>query len=113
MKQYVDNNPSFKVDTQKQWLLDNGVAFANWEGKLCLVCKGLKYDATIEVILNKQEYFIYEVPAYNWRVEWYDELSKYNDIKIILNGEVFTHIKFESEEDRAKFSEHNYGFRKA
>ena len=113
MKQYVDNNPSFKVDTQKQWLLDNGVAFANWEGKLCLVCKGLKYDATIEVILNKQEYFIYEVPAYNWRVEWYNELLTYNDVKIILNGEVFTHIKFENEEDRIEFSKHNYGFKTA
>jgi hypothetical protein len=113
MKQYVDDNPSFKIDTQKQWLLENGVAFANWEGKLALVCKGLKYDNTIEVILNKQDYFVYETPASHWRVEWYNELSTYHDIKIIVNGKVFTHIKFESEEDRVKFSEHNYGFRKA
>lgn len=113
MKQYVDSNSSFKVDTQKQWLLNNGVAFANWEDKLCFVCKGLGYDSVIEVILNKQEYFVYEIPAYNWRVEWYNELSTYNDIKIILNGKVFTHIKFENEQDRIDFSTNNYGFRKA
>jgi hypothetical protein len=113
MKQYDKNNSSFKVDTQKQWLLENGVAFANWEGKLALVVKGLKYDSTIEIILNKETYKVYEIPANNWIIEWYDELSKYNDVKILLNGKVFTHIKFESEEDRIEFSKHNYGFRKA
>jgi len=113
MKQYVDGNSSFKVDTQKQWLLNNGVAFANWGGKLCFICKGLEYDSTIEVILNKQEYFVYEIPSHNWRAEWYDELSTYNDIKIILNGKVFTHIKFENEQDRIDFSANNYGFKEA
>ena len=111
MKEYVDGNSSFKIDTQKQWLLNDGVAFAEWDGKLALIIKQLGYDSVVEIILNKQDYRVYHTQAGHWRVEWFDDLSQYEDLKIILNDKLFTHITFKTDEDRAIFSQNNYGFR--